>query len=443
MSTLCSSKPPFSETPGFSHGEEKMGARRHAILDFCTISYYYMNMIATRTIRIRLQPTAEQAALLQQTIREYTACFNEVCQLADTEKISNGLDLHRLTYASHRASTHLPSQLICAARVKATEAIKSVIARRKKQLKNYQQLQKQGKAKKPLRLAKTPQSTLCALRYDARSFRFERNSRLVSLVHVQHPGQTRNRATIAVNVPAYYEQYLTAQWQQESADVMYRNGMFWLHLVVSCALSQTEPTGAAIGVDLGINRLAVTSQPRFFGGKRIKETNNRYFRLRRSLQGKGTKSAKRHLKQLAGRLKRFQRDANHVLSKQLVSSCQPGDILVMENLTDIRERTKGRRTQRRAMSNWSFAELQRLIAYKAAYRGIHVAFVDARYSSQACSRCGHIEKRNRVSQSEFSCKHCGYQANADLNAAYNLATRAKSVSSGLSVKQPLVSDLRV
>jgi putative transposase len=216
-----------------------------------------------------------------------------------------------------------------------------------------------------------------------------------------------------------------------------------LHLVVSCALAQTEPTGAAIGVDLGINRLAVTSQPRFFGGKRIKETNNRYFRLRRSLQGKGTKSAKRHLKKLAGRLKRFQRDANHILSKQLVSSCQPGDILVMENLTDIRERTKGRRTQRRAMSNWSFAELQRLIAYKAAYRGIHVEFVDARYSSQACSRCGHIDKRNRVSQSEFSCKHCGYKANADVNAAYNLATRAKSGSSGLSVKQPIVSDLRV
>jgi putative transposase len=400
-------------------------------------------MIATRTIRIQLKPTPEQATLLQQTMQEYTDCFNEVCHLADTEKISNGLELHRLTYASMRATTHLPSQLICAARVKATEAIKSVIARRKKQLKTYQQLQKQGKAKKPLRLAKTPQSNLCAIRYDARSFRFERNSRLISLVHVQQPGQTRNRATIAVKVPPYYEQYLTAQWQQESADLMYRNGMFWLHLVVSCALSQTEPTGAAVGVDLGIKRLAVTSQPRFFGGKRIKETNNRYFRLRRSLQGKGTKSAKRHLKQLAGRLKRFQRDANHILSKQLVSSCQPGDILVMENLTDIRERTKGRRTQRRAMSNWSFAELQRLIAYKAAYRGIHVEFVDARYSSQACSRCGHIDKRNRLSQSEFSCKHCGYKANADVNAAYNLATRAKSVSSGLSVKQPLVSDLRV
>ncbi len=405
-----------------------------------------MNMIATRTIRIRLQPTAEQAALLHQTMQEYTACFNEVCQLADTEKLSNGLDLHRLTYASHRASTHLPSQLICAARVKATEAMKSVRTYRRKQVQTYQKRLKKaqmtGKSIKPLRLAKMPHSHLCAIRYDARSFRFDRNSRMVSLVHVQQPGQRRNRATIGASVPVHYEQYLTQEWSQESADLLYRKGSFWLHLVVSCTLPVTEPTGKAIGVDLGINRLAVTSHPRFFGSKRIKETNNRYFRLRRSLQAKGTKSAKRHLKKLSGRLKRFQGDANHVAAKQIVSSCHPGDTLVMENLTDIRERTKGRRKQRRAMSNWSFSQLQAFVAYKAAYRGVNVEFVDARNSSQACSRCGHIDKRNRVSQSVFSCKHCGHQQNADLNAADNLASRARCATGGLAVKQPIVSSLR-
>ena len=401
-------------------------------------------MIVTRTIRIQLQPTPVQTALLLQTLQEYTASFNAVCQLADTQKVSNGVDLHKLTYAEQRTATHLPAQLICAARVKATEAIKSVLARRKKQVKVYQarlkKAQQTGKPIKPLRLAKTPHSQMCAIRYDARSFRFDRKSRVVSLVHVQQPGQVRNRATMPVKVPVYYEQYLTAEWQQESADLLYRNGAFWLHLVVSCAVSTVSPTGKAIGVDLGINRLAVTTHPRFFGGKRIKETNNRYFRLRRSLQAKGTKSAKRHLKQLSGRLERFQKDANHAVSKQIVSACHPGDTLVMENLTDIRERTKGRRKQRRAMSNWSFSQLQGFIAYKAVYRGINVEFVDARYSSQACSRCGFIDKRNRVSQSEFSCQHCGHQQNADLNAADNLARRA---TGGLSVKQAIVSDLRV
>lgn len=115
----------------------------------------------------------------------------------------------------------------------------------------------------------------------------------------------------------------------------------------------------------------------------------------------------------------------------------------MENLTDIRERVKGRRKQRRAMSNWSFSQLQGFLAYKAAYKGIAIEYVDARYSSQACSRCGYIDKRNRPSQSEFSCKKCGYSNNADENAAYNLASRATSATSGQTVKLPIVSDPRV
>ncbi len=369
-----------------------------------------------------------------QTLQEYTDCYNDVCKRADAEKISNGLDLHKLTYGAHRATTHLPSQLICAARVKATESIKSVISLRNKQRQTYQkrlkQAQKTGKQVKALKLAKTPHSKLCAIRYDARSFRFDRNSRLVSLLHVQQEGQKRNRVIIPVQVPAYYEQYLTADWQQESADLIYRKGIFWLHVVVSCAVPGVKPTGNAIGVDLGINRLAVTSRPQFFGSKHVKETNNRLFRLRRKLQAKGTKSAKRHLKKLSGRLKRFQADVNHTLAKRIVASCQPGDTLVMENLTDIRDRTQGRREQRRAMSNWGFAQLQSFLAYKAAWKGVAVQFVDARYTSQRCSRCDYIEKRNRTSQSEFSCKQCGYRNNADLNAAYNLASRAKRVASG-------------
>src|SRR6266567_8015988 len=177
-----------------------------------------MTIMLTRTIRIQLKPTPEQAYLLQQTMQEYTACFNEVCQLADAEKISNGVELHKLTYANERATTHLPSQLICAARVKATEAIKSVITRRKKQGVKHQQRvqesQKTGKPVRPLKLAKTPASRLCAIRYDARSFRFDRESQVVSLVHVQQPGQGRNREVIAVKVPAYYAQYLSAAWHQ-------------------------------------------------------------------------------------------------------------------------------------------------------------------------------------------------------------------------------------
>lgn len=401
-----------------------------------------MNMKETRTIRIQLNTTPEQAVLLMQTMQEYTVCFNEVCEYADTHHVSNGVELHKATYLSQRLSSHLPSQLICAARVKATEAIKSVLTRRKKQQVKYQQklkvAAKKGFTPKPLVLAKTPHSQLCAIRYDARSFLFKREERIVSLVHVQQEGKVRNRTVMSVRVPAYYEQYLTPKWEQESADLIYRQGTFWLHLVVSAHIVPVEATGETVGVDVGMSRLAVTSQPRFFGNKQVKETNNRYFRLRRDLQSKGTRSAKRHLKKLSGRIARFQKNANHVVAKQLVSSVNAGDTLVMENLTDIRERTiqrREKRQQRREHANWSFAQLQSFVAYKAAWKGVTVAFIDPRYTSQGCSKCGFVSRANRKSQSEFSCTRCEYKNNADYNAALNirtkhLASRARSVASG-------------
>ncbi len=50
--------------------------------------------------------------------------------------------------------------------------------------------------------------------------------------------------------------------------------------------------------------------------------------------------------------------------------------------------------------------------------------VDPRDTSRRCSRCGYVDKRNRVSQSEFRCRACGYELNADLNAAENIRWRA-------------------
>ncbi|NWJ47066.1 MAG: transposase [Chloroflexi bacterium] len=130
---------------------------------------------------------------------------------------------------------------------------------------------------------------------DARSYLFDRVKRTISLVHVQQQRQKRNRAIIPVFVPEFFNRYLGKEWQTDSADLIYRKGSFWLYIVVSTDKADTTPTDKAIGVDLGSSRIAVTSKRNFFGGKAKKEVNNRYFRLRRSLQAKGTKSAKRYL----------------------------------------------------------------------------------------------------------------------------------------------------
>jgi len=93
-------------------------------------------------------------------------------------------------------------------------------------------------------------------------------------------------------------------------------------------------------------------------------------------------------------------------------------------LKGIRERNRFRKNQRAKMSGWSFYQLRMFIEYKAAMAGVPGVQVDPKYTSQMCSQCGHIEKANRKSQSEFECRRCGFEAHADINGALNVRARA-------------------
>ncbi|WP_203434396.1 zinc ribbon domain-containing protein [Nitrosococcus halophilus] len=69
--------------------------------------------------------------------------------------------------------------------------------------------------------------------------------------------------------------------------------------------------------------------------------------------------------------------------------------------------------------------------YKAKLAGIWVQYIGPWYTSHTCSACGHADKANRKTQSHFQCVSCGHIANADTNAAINIAARAE-------VMQPIV-----
>jgi IS605 OrfB family transposase len=108
----------------------------------------------------------------------------------------------------------------------------------------------------------------------------------------------------------------------------------------------------------------------------------------------------------------------------LVQSVTPGTLIVIENLKEIRSNTKQRsKQQKRAMHQWSFNRLRDLLTYKAEAQGCMVIGVDPRKTSQRCSRCGHIHRSNRRSQSRFKCRKCGFELNADLNGSRNIAVK--------------------
>ena len=74
----------------------------------------------------------------------------------------------------------------------------------------------------------------------------------------------------------------------------------------------------------------------------------------------------------------------------------------------------------RAILASGWGGLERQLAYKAGA----LLKVNAAYTSQTCSVCGHVHSDNRPSQAVFACGACGHRAQADHNAAVNILARA-------------------
>lgn len=135
-----------------------------------------------RTIRIKLDISKETANILTQTIEQYTWSFNATCQYGWDNNIKNGSELHKATYYEHRSITKLPAQLVCAARVKATEALKSAFAIKKK----VECRRTEDSARRTLgEVVTCPESKRCSIRYDARSYSLWKESFELTLLTIK------------------------------------------------------------------------------------------------------------------------------------------------------------------------------------------------------------------------------------------------------------------
>jgi IS605 OrfB family transposase len=237
--------------------------------------------------------------------------------------------------------------------------------------------------------------------------------------------------------------YLTA-WTLGDARLLLRRGSVFLSISFRRDVPDIDhPNDAVIGVDRGINNLAVVSdgqRQQFYGGGRVKHVRERYDHTRASMQRqkaqRNTRSIRRALKRLSGKKARFMRDVNHQISKSIVQFAQEtgNPTIAIEALEGIRDRSKRmRKAQRKDINGWAFYQLEQFLEYKAAALGFEILSIDPAYTSQGCSRCGHIEPANRHGHT-FSCKACGYTLNADLNAAINIRLR------GILARQALGQD---
>ncbi|MFJ9822340.1 RNA-guided endonuclease InsQ/TnpB family protein [Streptomyces sp. NPDC101151] len=224
-------------------------------------------------------------------------------------------------------------------------------------------------------------------------------------------------------------QALTAlqQYRKGESDLIERGGVFYL--IAVCEVPEAapyEPDGF-IGVDLGIVNIATTSTGYQAAGRSLNRYRKRQLALRARLQKKRTKSAKRRLKERSRREQRHVKNTSHIIAKTIVTEAERTSTgLSLEELKGIRQRVRLRKPQRVALHSWAFAQLADFIVYKARRAGVPVVFVDPARTSQQCSQCGHIDKKNRASQALFTCRNCGVVAHADRNASRNIARKGEA-----------------
>ncbi len=147
-----------------------------------------------------------------------------------------------------------------------------------------------------------------------------------------------------------------------------------------------DPVGV-LGIDLGIENIAVDSDREIFESKKVENTRQRYFRLRKILQHIGTRSAKRKLRKISGKERRFKKDTNHCLSKYIISKAKgTARAIGIENLKYIRSRSRITvKSQRDRHSKWAFGELRQFFTYKARSEAVPLRVIDPKNTSGAPS----------------------------------------------------------
>ena len=236
-----------------------------------------------------------------------------------------------------------------------------------------------------------------------------------------------------------FKQYFDGSWTLGTAKIL-KSGKHWfMHIAVTKTIDDiTMKPKNVVGIDRGLRQIMTTYDQKgntvFYSGKQISHKRRNYSRLRKELQSKNTKSAKRRLKQIGERESRWMNDVNHCLSKTLVNHYAEHTLFVLEDLTNVTFDTVHNRKKenRYEHHSWSFYDLEQKLVYKALSNNSQVITVSAHYTSQRCPKCGYIDKDNRdKTKHEFCCKQCSYTSNDDRTAAMNIQFLGTLYNSGI------------
>ncbi|MEU2630796.1 transposase [Kitasatospora sp. NPDC007106] len=365
-------------------------------------------------VQVKLTPEADQAAGLRATLRTVNESANWVSVVAFERGVPREYELRKHTYAELKA------------RGLGAQAAQHVIKKVRDAYTTLKANIRAGNLGKPgskrRRKAESKPVTFrpaAAQPYDDRCLSWQLDQQTVSI------WTTAGRLKAVRFACSPDALKMLRDHRQGESDLIERDGVFYL--IATCDVPEAPPNENPtffIGVDLGIANIATASTGYRAAGRGLNRHRKRQLDLREKLQAKGTKAAKRLLKKRSRKEARHTANVNHIVAKTVVTTAErTGSGIALEDLTGIRSRVRLRKDQRATVHSWSFHQLAAFVEYKAKRAGVPLVYVDPAYTSQECSQCHHIDRRNRQSRATFACRACGVMMHADDNASHNIARK--------------------
>ena len=358
-----------------------------------------------RTAVIKLDTPEGAEPLLRGTVEQFKHCANTASEWCwhgdDGFHVTSKAKAETALYDQLKTETDLTANLVQKGIRRAVEAVKSGVER----LKRGEDTTK-------------PYFSADSVVYDKRSATFHRDH--VSLSTVD--GRIECEYILPDNAETPPTKYVAdEEFEFRMGHLQYRDGDWYLHASMQRETDKTPESDAehstVLGVDLGVNNLAVASTGTFWSGDEFNHWRREYEKRRSDLQQCGSRYAHENIQSVGrketGRFEIYLHSvANELLDEAIKNDCSH---IVFEDLTHIRDEIPNATWQH----VWAFRRLYEYAEYKPVEQGIEVVQVDPRNTSNRCSTCGFTHDDNRQQES-FECQQCGYENHADYNAAKNV-----------------------
>ena len=348
------------------------------------------------------KPTNKKRSELNKLSNNWNKAIRAALKIVKHWGFTSYIRSHKETYRVLRNNYNLPSQVAIEANRKAVESYKSCNKKFRDNVKfNYQA---------PVDLVK------------GKSFNFIRKDNGTNIVKINI--EPYNNIYIPLCLSKYHLNYLNNdKYSLKTAELYKQNDEWYLNFIVSYE-TNTKETTTYMGVDLGIVNLATFSvidnkenilHTEHLSGKELRYKRMRYRDKRKSLSKKSDS-----VKTTLIAENRVTKETNWLIANRIIEIAKEyNSTIIFEDLKNIRKNiTNDNNLNNYEKNSWAYYQLKQFVKHKANLNNLPVIEVKAYNTSQKCSVCNHMGKRE--SQDLFKCPN-GHKFNADTNASINIA----------------------